>query len=452
MLVLKEVTHSDQGLYSIKLSTGFTYETVRLTVSECIKSYRRVYGESFEHNIPTDGSIMEFSPLGSPPDSKPVVLWNRTDPETSDQGRGRLLHGGKVWMAERVTQADQGNYTIRGGNGTVVSRSTLTVHGHALNVTRFTKESLNLPLFLPVPHAHLIFTPTHYPDESSLGPFDPRPPRGPVQLMRNGLILDYDLRFRSLIFVGRNGSVNQVVIGRLSTRHDGIYDVRDREGNLVSSTSLHVIDKTAKWRAVLKSITVPSGMFVTLAGFILFMKRYPTCSLSQILTGLRANHSPAANPPRINIQDYSQPSPQPTPQPFGYYGPPHITAPRKWSPSPSPIHTGCTPLVDNRPQLVSVSNTAGSGEADSLIIERATSVESTTENIAVGGGGRKISFSVAGASDCLHADQDCAQFQIKKEGIKERWSQGNDYFSTLPLDTDTSEDCSVYTSEKLNYL
>ncbi len=38
MLVLKEVTHDDQGLYAIKLSSGFTYETVRLTVSGTIVS------------------------------------------------------------------------------------------------------------------------------------------------------------------------------------------------------------------------------------------------------------------------------------------------------------------------------------------------------------------------------------------------------------------------------
>lgn len=33
MLVLREVTHADQGLYAIKMSSGFTYETVHLTVS-----------------------------------------------------------------------------------------------------------------------------------------------------------------------------------------------------------------------------------------------------------------------------------------------------------------------------------------------------------------------------------------------------------------------------------
>lgn len=97
--------------------------------SECIKSYHRNYGVNFEHSIPENGSLLEFSPRGAPPEAMPVVLWNRTNPETSDAGRGRLLRAGKVWVADRVTQADQGNYTVRDGNGKVLSRSTLTVRG-----------------------------------------------------------------------------------------------------------------------------------------------------------------------------------------------------------------------------------------------------------------------------------------------------------------------------------
>lgn len=65
---------------------------------------------------------------------------------------------------------------------------------------------------------------------------------------------------------------------------------------------------------------------------------------------------------------------------------------------------------------------------------------------------RAISFPVPGASDCLHSSDNCIQFQIKKDGNKERWSKSKEYFSTLPLDTDTSECSSVYTSEKLNFL
>lgn len=113
--------------------------------------------------------------------------------------------------------------------------------GRSFNVTRYTKESLNLPLFLPVPHTHLIFTPSRYPDESSLGPFDPKPPRGSVRLIHEGQITDYDMRYRGLITLGRNGTVNEVVIARLTSRHDGVYDIRDRDGNLVSTTLLQVI-------------------------------------------------------------------------------------------------------------------------------------------------------------------------------------------------------------------
>ncbi|CAJ1058529.1 uncharacterized protein LOC121516486 isoform X1 [Xyrichtys novacula] len=440
MLVLREVTHADQGLYSIKLSSGFTYETVRLTVSECIKSYYRNYGENFDYNIPENGSLLEFLPRGAPHEAMPVVLWNKTDPVTSNAGRGRL-RSGKLWVAERVTQADQGNYTIRDDKGKAISRSTLTVRGHSFNVTRFTKESLNLPLFLPVPHAHLIFIPTRYPDESSLGPFDPKPPRGPVQLMREGHITDYDMRYRGLISLGRNGSMNEVVIVRLTPRHDGVYEIRDEGGNLVSSTLLQVIEKGGRWRALLKSITVPSGMFVSLAGFILFMKRYPSCSLSQFIPGLRSNRTPPNNPPRVNIQEYSQPSPQPS----GFYGhPQHPGTPRKWTPSASPSHTVHSPVMIGSPRT---QNQEANRLTPTSSPRHNSSIEQDTHNEE-----RKISFSVPGASDCLHSSEDCAQFQIKKDGNKERWSRSQEYFSTLPLDTDTSESCSVYTSEKLNFL
>lgn len=113
--------------------------------------------------------------------------------------------------------------------------------GHSFNITRFTKESIILPLYLPLAHAHLIFTPGHFPDESSLGPFDPKPPRGPVQLIREGQITDHDLHYRGIISLSRNGSIYEVVIARLTSRHDGLYEVKDRNGNLVSSTYLHVI-------------------------------------------------------------------------------------------------------------------------------------------------------------------------------------------------------------------
>ncbi|KAM9740525.1 uncharacterized protein ACNS7B_011944 isoform 1-T1 [Menidia menidia] len=441
-LVLKEVTHSDQGVYANKLSFGFTYETVHLIVSECVKPYRRNYGESFEHSIPENGSLLEFTPRGAPPEAMPIVLWNRTNPQTGEVGRGRMLRGGKVWVAERVTQADQGNYTVRDDNGKVLFRSTLSVRGHSFNVTRFTKESLNLPLFLPVHHAHLNFTPGRFPDESSLGPFDPRPPRGPVQLMHEGHIMDHDLRYRGILSLSRNGSVHEVVITRLTSRHDGLYEVRDGNGNLVSSTYLHMIDKKGgSWRALFKSITVPSGMFVSLAGFILFIKRYPTCSLSQIFNGIRTNRTPAANPPSVNIQDYSHPHLPPP----AYSHSVQPGTPRKWTPRASPSHTGYTvmsesPRAENQEQQ---RMRAGSSPRRNVPTEQDRSNEEEED---------RISFTVPGASDCLHSSEGCVQFQLKKDGHEGRWSKSQEFFTTLPLDTDTSESCSVYTSKKLDFL
>uniref|UniRef100_A0AAV2MJP3 Uncharacterized protein n=1 Tax=Knipowitschia caucasica TaxID=637954 RepID=A0AAV2MJP3_KNICA len=442
MLVLKEVTHQDQGLYSIKLYSEFTYETVRLIVSECIKSYRKHYGDHFEHSIPENSFLLEFSPKGAPLEAMPVVLWNRTSYTTSGAGRGRIGRGGKVWIADKVTQADQGNYTVRDHQGKVLMRSTLTVLAHFFNVTRFTKESLNLPLFLPVPHAHLIFTPARYPDESSLGPFDPKPPRGPVQLVREGQITDHDMRYRGLISLGRNGSKDEVVIARLTSRHDGTYEVKDKDGNLVSTTWLQVIEKGARWRAIFKSISVPSGMFVSLAGFILFMKRYPYCSLSQIITGLRANHNQPANPPRVNIQDYNHASPGPT----GYYTySQEPSTPRKWTPHATPVHSGYSQvetLPESSPSPVRLRNEEN---------QRLTPVRSPARNTATRPieEERRISFSMPGASDCLHISEECVQFKIKSK--KDKIKNSHDYFSTLPLDTDTSESCSVYTSDKLNF-
>lgn len=126
------------GSFAISLSFSPYLVVLRLP-SECIKPYRRNYGETFEHSIPENGSLLEFSHRGAPPEAVPVVLWNRTDPETGNAGRGRLLRGGKVWVAERVTQADQGNYTVRDDNGKVLGRSTLTVRGEQSRNVGFKK-------------------------------------------------------------------------------------------------------------------------------------------------------------------------------------------------------------------------------------------------------------------------------------------------------------------------
>lgn len=74
------------------------------------------------------------------------MLWNLSDAETSNVGRGRLQQDGKVWVAEKVTQADQGNYTLKNQEGKVLSRCALVVRGENGQDDDF-KVFLILPLF-----------------------------------------------------------------------------------------------------------------------------------------------------------------------------------------------------------------------------------------------------------------------------------------------------------------
>ncbi|CAB1450447.1 unnamed protein product [Pleuronectes platessa] len=297
--------------------------------------------------------------------------------------------------------------------------------GHSFNVTRFSKETLNLPLFLPVNHTHLNFTPTRYPNESSMGPFDPKHPRGPVQLIREGQISDYDVRYRGLISLGRKGTINEVFIARLSSRHDGLYEIRDGDGNLVSSTFLQVIEKGDIWEVVLGALKALSGMLASLACLMMFISRFPICNRM----------------PRVNIQDYSQTISEPS----SYYSQSQQPGtPREWTPRASPNHTSYTPVR-------SETQRAENQGTHSLTAEISPRRISTTEKNTSNEEARRISFSVAGASDCLHSSEDCVQFQIKTDGDRERWSKSQQYFSTMPLDTNTSESCSVYTSDKLSF-
>lgn len=107
----------------------YTHPSVFFAASDCIVSFQRYYGENFKLNISENASLLEFSPLGAPAEAMPVVLWNRTDPESSNAGRGRQEQGEKVWVAEGVSQADQGNYTVRNANGSVLSHTRLSVRG-----------------------------------------------------------------------------------------------------------------------------------------------------------------------------------------------------------------------------------------------------------------------------------------------------------------------------------
>lgn len=109
---------------------------------------------------------------------------------------------------------------------------------HSFNFTRLIKQSISLPL--PVSHGNLTFIPTQYPKTTSLDQSDSRRYYGPVQLIREGKITDSDLRYKGLISFRVDGSNKQVVIVSLTPGHSGVYEIRDKDGNLVSTTVLQV--------------------------------------------------------------------------------------------------------------------------------------------------------------------------------------------------------------------
>ncbi|XP_063044358.1 protein SON-like [Engraulis encrasicolus] len=615
-LLVKDVTHRDQGLYSIKFSHGFTIETVELIVSECVRKFHKNYGEAFRLDMPPDGVVLELSPLSplsfsntppsphpspsspslplslpssppspslplsraaspslppsttlppspspspslplslspspasttlppspspspslalslspspastalppspspspslplspspslppSPPPNSapasssvpslplslspslppslppsssqpssplssssppspspsttppntsfpsaterplvraarslalPLVLWAPGLPPQSPWGRGRME--GRSWVLDRVTPMDQGNYTVKDSDGKVVLRASLVVTAHWANRTVFFKESLYIRLHVPLDQAKLHVTPA--PTSIAFSASS----RSPSVLLREGEILEEGM-WRGRLSLDWNITGQYFVVVSLGERDSGTYEVRDTEGNLVSTDIVRVVHKHMRWRAVIKSISVPSGMFASLAGLILFLKRYPSCK-SSMRSGLREQRRHANSgtgtgtgaPPRIYVEEYGEPSlTQYTSSPY------KVRTSQQWSPAPS--HSVAASPAPQRvqthtasPLLTRSREPSISGPSQSLLIQAPES--------------RKTSFSLAGAKDCLHSSDHCAQFDIGSAG---RTGGGRmDYFTTLPLDIDTSTICSVYTSDKLN--
>lgn len=95
--------------------------------SDCIKSIRRFYGDELKIHISSGGALMEFSPKSSQSLSQPTTLWNSSVPLKSQQSRGSVKAG--HWILEGLTQADQGNYTLRDVNRQPLSTVHLIVEG-----------------------------------------------------------------------------------------------------------------------------------------------------------------------------------------------------------------------------------------------------------------------------------------------------------------------------------
>lgn len=86
----------------------------------------------FKRDIDTAVQVVDFTPLDSL--GKPIILWNRTDPQSSDERRGKVKNN--VWKISNLTQADNGYYNFKLKSNVVGSRIQLLVKGNDWEIHR----------------------------------------------------------------------------------------------------------------------------------------------------------------------------------------------------------------------------------------------------------------------------------------------------------------------------
>lgn len=96
---------------------------VNLMFPECATLENLDYGSNF--SILLTGDFLEYTRSGSY--LEPLVLWNISDPAAAERSRG-VVSGGH-WVAQNITQSDQGNYTLRSASGKRISTTILIVTG-----------------------------------------------------------------------------------------------------------------------------------------------------------------------------------------------------------------------------------------------------------------------------------------------------------------------------------
>ena len=110
-----------------------------------------VYGEELALNVPADASVLEFTPHLSDQHS---VLWRRIHRGGDEEARGAVKDG--RWTAQRMTQADQGRYTLLRESGGQISSTVVSVEGKSNEaraenmgqmIARIVKEDKVLPYF-----------------------------------------------------------------------------------------------------------------------------------------------------------------------------------------------------------------------------------------------------------------------------------------------------------------
>ncbi|XP_054453644.1 uncharacterized protein LOC129090139 [Anoplopoma fimbria] len=141
-----DLTERDEGTFSISKNNDERQDVIILTIKDCASKEMGVYWDKHSFDLPREAEFLEYTPLHSV--DQPKVLWNRTDPQTNEGGRGRMRN--RVWEIKNLIQADMGHYNLRAKDNTLLFRKLLEVRERYMYYdTQVNKRLLiaNLPGF-----------------------------------------------------------------------------------------------------------------------------------------------------------------------------------------------------------------------------------------------------------------------------------------------------------------
>ncbi|XP_069054827.1 uncharacterized protein [Lepisosteus oculatus] len=216
---LHAVTAGDQGVYIVRDWEGRELDRVCLVVRGCSErislSYRGQLLIPLEQDWPA--VLLEFEPLqaGQPPVR--VLLDRRGGPGPppfSEFGE-RLSLGNRSLTLHKLTFQDQGQFRLRDAQGRLLRATCLWLKGTRRRARLGYKDSLTLPAGVSLL-------------------FRPRPGGAPRLLARDGAIVDRQYAGRLAL------SPDTLTLARVTPRDQGVYEVRDLEGNVLHSLSLEV--------------------------------------------------------------------------------------------------------------------------------------------------------------------------------------------------------------------
>ncbi|KAJ8269384.1 hypothetical protein COCON_G00119910 [Conger conger] len=388
---VRDVTEKDEGKFTVQIGReGITLDRITLKVKDCSQREHLNYGDDFRLELLDSVAVLQFSHKDSP--SQFVTLWNKTHPTEGTGKRGRVR--GRYWLADKVTFADQGSYIQRNKEGRFISRQHLNIQARGDTFFTPNGDSVVFPLKLLPSQVQLYFEPTDG--------------NGKQQLVRNGRVLLPKYEYRLTV------EEDRMEIDELGSSDSGIYQIVDADGNVV-----YFAEVTVEGPTYFK--------YLPLLGFLIF--GVIMCFCMKKICCKKSAQAPAQPVVYGEVSSSTNPLNPSVPSQPQWSGT-HANVPSQpksnWKPGPSTEPYFALMSSASRPS-------PATKRASSHVTQEAEGMDATPPSFPI-------------SSDILRSSDAGIQFDIGKSR-----NTGN-YFSTLPLNTDSTEIGSVYNSDKLNFL